>query len=81
MIKPVMSHIPENQMSLIIQKRSNSLYNHSITYCSITPFFSPKRHLAIFEKLAIYTILLQTVSSECIGFKFGVHPLVRKCFP
>ena len=58
MIKPVMSHIPENQITLIIQKRSDLLYNHSITYCSITPFFSPKRHLAIFEKLAIYTILL-----------------------
>ena len=50
MIKPVMSHIHENQISLIIQKRNNSLHNHSITYCSITPFFSPKRHLAIFEK-------------------------------
>ena len=46
MIKPVMSNMPENQMlSLIIQKRSNSLRNHRLFKYSM--FSAPGAILAV----------------------------------
>ena len=75
MIKPVMSHISENQMSFIIQKRSNS---YTITQSPIVQLlpFSAQSVIWLFLRSDQYTILLHTVSSEYIGFQFGVHPLV-----